>query len=43
VNNHKELQRWLEKHPHVRDEIRENPSAFMHQENRYDKNENKPQ
>jgi hypothetical protein len=43
VSNHKELQHWLGKHPRVQDEIKENPAAFMHQENRYDKNVNKPQ
>lgn len=34
VDNHKDLQCWLEKHPQARNEIRQNPSAFMTQENR---------
>ena len=42
VSNHKELEHWLERHPRVQEEIRENPAVFMPQENRYDKNANKP-
>ena len=43
VSNHKELEHWLKRHPRVQEEIRENTAAFMHQENRYDNNANKPQ
>jgi hypothetical protein len=43
VSNHKELEHWLERHPRVQDEIRESPAVFMPQENRYEKNTNKPQ
>jgi hypothetical protein len=39
VNNHPALQEYLEKHPGVREEFKENPNAFMRQENRYDQRE----
>jgi len=39
VNNHPELQEFLASHPGVREEYKENPSAFMHQEQRFDRRE----
>lgn len=41
VENHPALQEYLQKHPGVRNEFRENPNAFMHQENRYDRAEDR--
>ncbi len=37
VNNHPELQAYLQDHPGVREELRENPRAFMRDENRFDR------
>jgi phage-related protein len=37
VANHPELQEYLQMHPSVRKEFDENPNAFMHAENRYDR------
>jgi hypothetical protein len=37
------LEHWLERHSREQEEIRENPAVFMPQENRYEKNANKPQ
>ena len=39
VNGHPELQQFLEQHPGVREEYRENPNAFMAQEQRFDRRE----
>ena len=39
VENHPALQEYLQKHPEVREEFKENPNAFMRQENRYDRHE----
>jgi hypothetical protein len=39
VENHPALQEYLEKHPGVREEFSENPNAFMHREERYDRHE----
>jgi hypothetical protein len=36
VGNHAELEAYLNEHPGVRDEIRQNPDAFMQQEDRFD-------
>ena len=36
VQNHPELQQFLADHPGVREEYKENPNAFMHQEDRFD-------
>jgi phage-related protein len=36
VSNHPELQQFLAQHPGVREEYKENPNAFMHQEQRFD-------
>jgi hypothetical protein len=36
VSDHPELQEFLAQHPAVRGEFRENPNAFMHQEERFD-------
>jgi hypothetical protein len=43
VRNHKEFAKFLDKHPQIREELKENPSAVMNRENRYEKNENRPQ
>src|SRR5580692_2343307 len=39
VKNHPALQTYLQDHPAVREEIKENPNAFMRQEDRYDRRE----
>jgi len=39
VKNHPALQEFFEQHPGVREEVRENPNAFMHQEERFDRRE----
>ena len=39
VSQHPELNKWLKEHTNIREEIRENPSAFMNREKAYDKNE----
>ncbi len=39
VENHPALQEYLQSHPEVREEFKENPNAFMRQENRYDRQE----
>jgi hypothetical protein len=39
VANHPALQEYLQKHPGVREEFSENPNAFMHREERYDRRE----
>lgn len=39
VENHPALQEFLQTHPGVREEFRENPNAFMRQEERYDQRE----
>src|SRR5216683_2633535 len=39
VQGHPELQTFLQDHPGVREEIKENPNYFMRQENRYDRQE----
>jgi len=39
VENHPALQEYLQSHPQVREEFKENPNAFMRQENRYDRRE----
>ena len=39
VKNHPDLQAYLQEHPGIREEIRENPNAFMHQEDRFDRHE----
>ena len=36
VNSHPALQEFLANHPGVREEYKENPNAFMHQEERFD-------
>ncbi|HEY2118704.1 MAG TPA: hypothetical protein VGH37_05920, partial [Candidatus Acidoferrum sp.] len=40
VKNHPALQTYLQQHPEVREEVKENPNAFMQQEARYDRREN---
>jgi hypothetical protein len=39
AKNHPALAEYLEQHPGVREEIRENPNAFMRQEQRFDRRE----
>src|SRR5258708_2117850 len=39
MENHPALQEYLQKHPEVSEEFKENPNAFMRQENRYDRHE----
>ena len=39
VKQHPSLETYLQYHPAVREEIKENPKAFMHQEARYDRRE----
>jgi len=39
VSNHPALQQFLADHPGVREEYKENPNAFMHQEERFDRRE----
>ncbi|MGA8765236.1 MAG: hemophore-related protein [Candidatus Sulfotelmatobacter sp.] len=39
VENHPALQQFLAEHPGVREEYKENPNAFMHQEQRFDRRE----
>jgi phage-related protein len=39
VENHPALQEFLQTHPGVREEFRENPNAFMRQEERFDQRE----
>ncbi len=42
VKSHPDLQAYLQQHPEVREEVKENPNAFMHQEARYERTENAP-
>jgi len=39
VKNHPELQNYLQEHPAIREEIKENPNAFMRREERFDRRE----
>src|SRR5580700_334659 len=39
VKNHPDLQTYLQRHPGVNQELSENPNAFMHQEQRFDRQE----
>jgi GrpB-like predicted nucleotidyltransferase (UPF0157 family) len=41
VENHPALQQFLAEHPGVREEYKENPNAFMHQEERFDRREDR--
>lgn len=41
VKNHPELQSYLQQHPGVSEQISENPNAFMHQEQRFDRQEDR--
>jgi hypothetical protein len=36
LKHHKDLDEFLSEHPAVREEVRENPSYFIHRENRYE-------
>jgi hypothetical protein len=40
VKSHPALQAYLQQHPDVRQEMSQNPNAFMQQEARYDRNDN---
>jgi dsDNA-binding SOS-regulon protein len=40
TKNHPALYAYLQDHPEIREEIKENPNAFMRQEDRYDRQEN---
>jgi hypothetical protein len=39
VKSHPDLQAYLQQHPEVREEVKENPNAFMHQDARYERTE----
>ncbi|MGC1171744.1 MAG: hypothetical protein WA886_22760, partial [Candidatus Acidiferrales bacterium] len=39
VKNHPALQAYLQQHPEVRQDVSQNPNAFMQQEARYDRND----
>jgi hypothetical protein len=39
VENHPALQAYLQDHPGIRQEMRENPNAFMRQEDRFDRHQ----
>jgi hypothetical protein len=39
--NHRQLQEFIRKHPHIGDELRDNPNYFMNREKRYEKHEKK--
>jgi phage-related protein len=39
VQSHPDLQQFLADHPGIREEYKENPNAFMHQEQRFDRRE----
>ena len=39
LKDHPDLQRYLWNHPGVREEVKENPTAFVHAENRYERQE----
>jgi phage-related protein len=41
VNNHPDLQRYLQEHPEVREDLNQNPSAVMNQEQRFDRREDR--
>ncbi len=41
VKNHPALQSFMQQHPAVREELKENPNAFMHREARYDRQEDR--
>src|SRR5260221_685472 len=43
AEKHPALQTYLQEHPGVREEIKENPNAFMRQENRFDRQEDRRQ
>jgi len=41
VANHSDLQIYLQEHPEIRQDLAQNPNAVMHQEERYDRNEDR--
>jgi hypothetical protein len=43
VNKHPHLKDFLEDHPNTREELKENPKAFMHREKTYEKTEHQQQ
>lgn len=40
LKDHPELQAYLQQHPAVQQELKNNPNGFMHEENRFDRNDN---
>lgn len=42
VSAHPELENWLKEHKNVREEIKENPNAFMNHEKSYERNDENP-
>jgi phage-related protein len=43
IVSHPDLQRYLQDHPEVREDLNQNPNAVMHQEQRYDRREDREQ
>ena len=41
IGNHPELQQYLQQHPEVREEYKEHPNAFMRDEERFDRREDR--
>jgi GrpB-like predicted nucleotidyltransferase (UPF0157 family) len=41
VDKHPDLQEYLQQHPEIREEIRQNPNRFMHEEERFDRREDR--
>ncbi|HET9305337.1 MAG TPA: hemophore-related protein [Candidatus Sulfotelmatobacter sp.] len=41
VESHPDLQSYLQQHPEVREELNQNPNAVMHQEQRFDRREDR--
>lgn len=41
VDNHPALQSYLQQHPEIREDIKQNPNAVMHQEDRFDRQQDR--
>src|SRR5215471_4902149 len=41
VENHPALQQYLQSHPEVREQLNQNPNAVLHQEQRFDRREDR--
>jgi GrpB-like predicted nucleotidyltransferase (UPF0157 family) len=41
VDNHPALQSYLQQHPEIRQDLKQNPNAVMHQEDRFDRNQDR--